>query len=221
MEVTMKIQKKMISSQVSSYLRDQIMRSELKPGERIVESQVARTLGVSQAPVREALRELEGMGFVEIRPYIGCRVLPIDQRRMREAYDIRLLLESYAATIAVNKLTDEQLKRMHELIDLMQADADSDDKQALIEHDVEFHAILMEASDNQLLIKVWRFANIHQRTALTIGYTEKNQYFVDSHRGMLEALEKKDVEFVRKELEQHFKTAVEISTENLSEAGVI
>ena len=217
----MKIQKKMISSQVSSYLRDQIMRSELKPGERIVESQVARTLGVSQAPVREALRELEGMGFVEIRPYIGCRVLPIDQRRMREAYDIRLLLESYAATIAVNKLTDEQLKRMHELIDLMQADADSDDKQALIEHDVEFHAILMEASDNQLLIKVWRFANIHQRTALTIGYTEKNQYFVDSHRGMLEALEKKDVEFVRKELEQHFKTAVEISTENLSEAGVI
>ena len=122
----MKIQKKMISSQVSSYLRDQIMRSELKPGERIVESQVARTLGVSQAPVRDALRELEGMGCVEIRPYIGCRVLPIDQRRMREAYDIRLLLESYAATIAVNKLTDEQLKRMHELIDLLQANPNKD-----------------------------------------------------------------------------------------------
>ena len=74
----MKIKKQTISDNISEYLRDQIMTRKLKEGDRIVESQIAKELGVSQAPVREALLQLEGMGLVKNRPYVGSYVLPVD-----------------------------------------------------------------------------------------------------------------------------------------------
>ncbi len=74
----MKIKKQTISDNISEYLRDQIMTRKLKEGDRIVESQIAKELGVSQAPVREALLQLEGMGLVKNKPYVGSYVLPVD-----------------------------------------------------------------------------------------------------------------------------------------------
>ena len=74
----MKIKKQTISDNISDYLRDQIMTRKLKEGDRIVESQIAKELGVSQAPVREALLQLEGMGLVKNKPYVGSYVLPVD-----------------------------------------------------------------------------------------------------------------------------------------------
>ncbi len=74
----MKIKKQTISDNISEYLRDQIMIRKLKEGDRIVESQIAKELGVSQAPVREALLQLEGMGLVKNKPYVGSYVLPVD-----------------------------------------------------------------------------------------------------------------------------------------------
>ena len=74
----MKIKKQTLSDNISEYLRDQIMTRKLKEGDRIVESQIAKELGVSQAPVREALLQLEGMGLVKNKPYVGSYVLPVD-----------------------------------------------------------------------------------------------------------------------------------------------
>ncbi len=74
----MKIKKQTLSDNISEYLRDQIMTRKLKAGDRIVESQIAKELGVSQAPVREALLQLEGMGLVKNKPYVGSYVLPVD-----------------------------------------------------------------------------------------------------------------------------------------------
>ena len=74
----MKIKKQTISDNISEYLRDQIMTRKLKEGDRIVESQIAKELGVSQAPVREALLQLEGMELVKNKPYVGSYVLPVD-----------------------------------------------------------------------------------------------------------------------------------------------
>ena len=106
------IRKTKISDQVCSYIRDMIIQGELKDGERIVESQIARELNISQAPVREALRTLEEMSFVENRPYVGSFVLPATEKKLEQAYNMRSVLECMAAeeaihTVALREATPE------------------------------------------------------------------------------------------------------------------
>ncbi len=206
----MKIKKQTISDNISEYLRDQIMTRKLKEGDRIVESQIAKELGVSQAPVREALLQLEGMGLVKNKPYVGSYVLPVDMDVIQQAYELRNMLEAYAATLVIDKINEEEVARMEGHLQNMRDALARDDRRIIIDEDNKFHGVVVKRVGNPMLLKMWQMSST-QWSSLTITYFDDMDYIVESHVRIIEYLREKNLEALKKELQIHFKNAAAIT----------
>lgn len=202
----MKIKKQTISDNISRYLRDQIMTQKLRAGDRIVESQVAKDLGVSQAPVREALLQLEGMGLVESKPYVGCYVLPFNTEIINQAFELRNMLEAYSAEFAVEKMKKQDICEMEEHLQNMWKALDAGDRLTIINEDNNLHAVMVKSVNNPMLLKMWQMSAL-QWASLTISYYDDMEYIVRSHVKIIELLRKKDLGELKKELKIHFENA--------------
>ena len=101
---------------VCETLRDAIRKGKLKPGERLMESQLAEDLGVSRTPVREAIRKLELEGYVIMMPRRGTYVANLSIRDVNEVFEIRTSLDSLASGLAAERITDEELERLQRLL---------------------------------------------------------------------------------------------------------
>lgn len=203
------IRKEKFSNQACKYIQDKIISGELKSGERLIETKVAKELGVSQSPVREALRELEVMGLVEIKPYSGCFVLPINETKLQQIYSLRSLLECFAAREGIANITESELDTMAESLEQMKIAAETEDKAELSRYDVLFHSMIVESAKNEILEKMWKLVGAAQWTSVTIGVHENMDYFPESHLRLLELAKAKDVDGMVTELENHFQTARE------------
>lgn len=215
----MKIKKQTISDNISRYLRDQIMTQKLKAGDRIVESQVAKELEVSQAPVREALFQLEGMGLVENKPYVGSYVLPFNKDIIDQAFELRNMLEAYAAEHAIGKMREEDIEEMEEHYRNMRKALTKGDKVKIIDEDNNLHAVMVKSVGNPMLLKMWQMSAL-QWASLTISYFDDMEYIVQSHVKIIELLREKDIEALRKELRVHFENARVISQHAFEKSGL-
>lgn len=203
------IRKEKFSNQACKYIQDKIISGELKSGERLVETKVARELGVSQSPVREALRELEVMGLVEIKPYSGCFVLPIDETKLQQIYSLRSLLECFAAQEGIKNISDSELDTMSEALKQMEIASANEDKAELSRYDVMFHSTIVESAKNEILEKMWKLVGAAQWTSVTISVHDNMDYFPVSHRKLLDLAKARDVDGVVAELKNHFHAASE------------
>ncbi len=186
------------------------MSGHYPPDSRIVETQVARELGTSQAPVREALRGLEAIGVVEIAPFRGARVRRPSRRDILEAYVVRSALETLAARLAVPALTDANLEQLRALLDAMQAAARDNDGHGVAAADASFHARIVELADNATLLRLWRSLEPFSRTYLTLVAPGADpQWSADLHAPILAALERRDAEAVMDALRRHFEEVSE------------
>src|SRR5204862_6833913 len=116
-----------------------ILSGRLAPGTRIVETRLAQELGVSQAPVREALRDLEIFGFVVSSPFRGTQVRKISTEDLLEIYPVRAALEGVAARAAATRIDEATLTRLEELLGTMRDAAARDDHRAHVDADFAFH----------------------------------------------------------------------------------
>jgi DNA-binding GntR family transcriptional regulator len=208
------INKSTISNQVLEYFRDKIMNHELRPNERIIETRVAKELGVSQGSVREAIQKLDAMGLVKVKPYSGTFVRPFDEKRLKDAYELRNLLEGFAASYACEKISDQTIERMKQLRSEMDIYAAGNDKRSLIKCDVEFHREIILAADNSILEKMWDIACVPQWTGYTIMKHDDVHYFPKSHDGILRYIVQRDTHNLISELEKHFDNAKTIAVKN-------
>ena len=128
-----------LSAQVKDRMLQWILEGELPPGSRIIETRIARQLGTSQAPVREALRDLATLGLVEMNPYRGARVRQPAAEELIEAMELRGELEAIAARGAARIIDDAMLERMRTLLEQMRASAARGDAHAQALHNAEFH----------------------------------------------------------------------------------
>ncbi len=194
-----------LADQVRDRILEGILDGHYPPDSRIVETQVARELGTSQAPVREALRGLEGLGFVEITPFRGARVRRPSRREIIEAYGVRSALESLAARLAVPRLTDADLLEFTALFEAMGSAAAADDGHALAEADARFHARIVEIADNATLAKVWGSLEPLSRTYLTLAAPGADPaWSAGLHEPILAALNGRDPDAVAAALQSHF-----------------
>ena len=205
------IRKTKISDQVCTYIREMIIQGKLSDGERIVESQIARELNISQAPVREALRTLEEMCFVENRPYVGSFVLSASVRRLEQAYAMRSVLECMAAEEAIHTATPEAIVRLEELLQEMWDDVKRDDRLSLIDHDSTFHLTIVKLADNPILEKMWHSACAPQWANLTVMSYDDLAYFPESHELLLTFLKNHNYMALQSELNKHFSYAASIA----------
>jgi DNA-binding GntR family transcriptional regulator len=122
---------------VKEYLLDAILHGQLQPGDRIVETRVAQELGVSQGPVREALRDLEMFGFVVSEPFRGTRVRKTTSAELIEIYPIRAALEGVGAREAARRIDQAVLDTLTDYLNAMRAAAEADDRKAHVTADIE------------------------------------------------------------------------------------
>ncbi|HET7030247.1 MAG TPA: GntR family transcriptional regulator [Candidatus Limnocylindrales bacterium] len=202
---TQVLARSVLAEQVRERLLERILSGHYPPDSRIVETQVARELGTSQAPVREALRGLEALGVVEITPFRGARVRRPTSQELLEAYAVRSALETLAARLAVPRLTDPDLERLGGAAAEMQAAARDGDAHGVAEADARFHETIVALAANGTLARVWHSLEPFLRTYITFVVPGADpQWAADLHTPILDALRARDVDAVVRALETHF-----------------
>lgn len=179
--------------QITQYLLERILDGTYKPGERLIELNIANELNTSQAPVREALRYLEAMRMVVTEPYKGTRVREITDRELEESSQVRAALEELGAELAAPNLKGNVARITDESKQFMKA-ARQKDVQKYSQHDIEFHRLIMEASGNQLLLSIWESVVLESRFRRTLNRIGEDQLveFGEAHLPVIDALNEGD-----------------------------
>lgn len=194
-----------LSEKIAETLRDYIMKGSLKPGERLTEPKLSSMLGISRTPIREALRLLENEGFIDIFPRRGAVVSDITAKDVDEIFVIKSKLESLAAKLSVEFLTDMDIKKLSELNEKMGRYAESKNVVSLIKLNAEFHNIFIEKSNNSRLIKFIESLNKQFKRVTAYSFTELGRIkkVLDEHQQIIEAFEQRDADKVEILVDRH------------------
>lgn len=214
------IGRRVLREHIMERLMDDILTGKLQPGARIVETHVSKEFGVSQAPVREALRDLERLGFVVSSAFRGTRVRRISRDELLEIYPIRAALEGIAARAAAVRMDESALARLDELLAEMREAALRGDDHAQVKADIAFHRTIMETSGNKLLMQFWE----EMRLATTTFLTTTNAHrplteLAERHGPLLAALRGRDPESAERAMRDHIEGAGEWMLSELQQDG--
>jgi DNA-binding GntR family transcriptional regulator len=202
------ISRSVLAEMVKDRLLQDILSGRYAPHSRIVETAVARELGTSQAPVREALRGLEALGVVEIAPFRGARVRRPTTRELMEAYAVRAELESLGARLGVPLMSDADLEEIEEYGLAMERAAVLGDRHAVAIADASLHARIIDMTGNATLRRVWQTLEPFSRTYITLVAPGADaQWTADLHVGILAGLRMRDPALVEAALRRHFEEA--------------
>ncbi len=206
MESKTLLNKRVLKDEVKNYLSERIIQGDYSSGERLIETQIAKNLGISQAPVREALRDLEQIGLIRIEPYKGAYVHQFSIQDLKNAYTVRSKLEVLAIEYAIQNIRDDELQKLNDIYEQMLIIDTSGDIQKQIMLDIEFHEIIVKASRNNVLTKVWESVSIAQWTYFGTLYHKKYNAIklVERHLPIIESLYKKDAEMAKQTIHTHF-----------------
>lgn len=214
------ISRSVLAEQVKDHLLQAILDGHYPPHSRIVETRVARELGTSQAPVREALRGLEALGVVEILPFRGARVRRPTTAELLEAYAVRSALETLGARLAIPQITDDEIAALVALVEEMQRAAAAGDRHAVAIADSSFHGLILAAAHNVTLERVWRSLEPFSRTYITLVAPGADaKWTADLHTPILAAIRRRDPELVAEALRRHFTDAGAHLREGWEETG--
>lgn len=195
------VHRTVLREEVKSVLLERILSGHYAPGDRLVEIRIAEELGVSQAPVREALRDLESVRFVESAPFRGARVRQVSDAELIEVYPIRGALEEVAVREAAKRMGGDVSALEAELTGMRKAK----DMREQVEHDARFHELIVEASGNSRLLEIWSSLQVETRTAITslrMGLTPKEA--AELHEEIVEALRRRDTRAAARAIRNHF-----------------
>ena len=214
-------ERRVLREEVRDHLMKAILDGHLAPGDRIVETRIAQQFGVSQAPVREALRDLELFGFVESSPFRGATVRQMSTEDHLQLYPIRAVLEGLAARYAATRITEAGLRRLEKTIATMQGAAARGDERAQIAADFLFHRTIMETAGNRLLLQSWERLQLATTTFLTIARSRRSLDDIAArHRPVVDALRARDPQRAEQEMRRHIEEPGEWMRDALAqEAG--
>jgi DNA-binding GntR family transcriptional regulator len=192
---------------VGSQLRKAIASGELPAGERLNEVDVAKRLGVSPTPVREAFRDLEQAGLIVVRSHRGAIVRPLTHRDLSEVYSLRAHLEQMAIRLAHPRLQKEDFARLEERIVEMEQRASAGDIVGVVELDVAFHRYILERADHDLLLQTWENIHPSRWTYITVQALSKKGplYIARRHRPLLKALRADSVQVAIDAVAEHIE----------------
>lgn len=174
---------------VRDHIAARIVDGTYIPGQRLTELEIARSLGTSQTPVREALRDLAGMGFVESAPNKGCRVRELDSEDLRQAHPVRAALEEIAGYSAARHLKGKTMD-LSSALDGMRAAQENGDLIALCFHSTRFHRRIIENAGNDALARAWTALGIEMLTLVGAAHDQAGlPTSVEEHAAIMAALE--------------------------------
>lgn len=184
-------------------VRQAILVGDLEPGSRISEAVVAREMGISRAPLREALRMLERSGLVNQQHNKGYRVSEFSDEDFYELATLRFALESLAIRLAIE--SDDLIPKLESVLDEIRATEKSGDQVKAVELDRQFHETILIVSGHGRLREVW--TGLRDQIELAVANTNRTfptlEGLARAHVPLLEAIRRGDIEQVMKELEMH------------------
>ena len=196
---------------VFNTLRQAILRGELKPGERLMEIQLANKLGVSRTPIREAIRKLELEGLVLMIPRKGAEVAEITEKSLRDVLEVRRALEELAVQLACEKITKEEIRELERVAKEFQQVVNSSDITEIAEEDVCFHDIIYTATDNQKLIQLLNNLR-EQMYRYRVEYLKRDGVFpqlIAEHEAIIRHIENNEKEKATEVMCRHIDNQVE------------
>lgn len=199
-----------LRDQIREYLVDAILAGEYKAGDRIVETRVAQQLGISQGAVREALRELEWMGFLVTQPFSGTYVRAHSTSDLLEIYPVRAVLEALGARLAASRITDVQVEELRHLVDEMVQVSQAGDERGMVERNYAFHQKIIETSGNETLLRAWSMFQFSYWTMITTAAMDSDlEALARRHYQVLEAVASHDPERAAQVMSEHILDLVE------------
>ena len=196
---------------VKSVISKAIIEKELLPGERIIETKIARELNVSQAPVREALRDLEHLGIIESEPYRGAFVRGITREDMYNSYKMRMFLEHMAIDEGFMYVNEETIESIEDSLNEMEKSAAENALESYIEHDSYFHKAILGLSNNNILQRVWEHCDFRDLVRLgTVISGENLIILARRHNALRIALKSGDKKLAFKESEKHWQMLMDM-----------
>jgi DNA-binding GntR family transcriptional regulator len=204
-----KIERNLLSAQISDILRDNILNGSIKQGTKVVERELAELLGVSRVPVRDALMQLETEGLV-VSKSSGRYVIELKERDVRELYQIRVVLEKLAVQLVVESATKEHFKQLAAKLDEMRQAVENKDTITYVKDDVEIHRLIWDISGNTHLQRIFNtmigpifiFAANHAR-AYDWGVT------LSLHEDLIDSIVSRDLKHAHECVESHMDDALQ------------
>ncbi|WP_020394407.1 GntR family transcriptional regulator [Thiolinea disciformis] len=205
-------EEKTLSDKASARLTQAIITGELVQGQKLSEADLATRFGISRGPLREAIRQLEGLGLVTRVPHAGARVVTLNDDTMRNLYQVREALEGFACRMAAQHMTDDEIKKLRTLLNEheMQIDASAGQAYYQSEGDLDFHFQIALGSRNQMLIDLlagelyqllrmcrYRTSNLANRTRLAL----------QQHHQILDAIANRDADLAEMLMRRHISGA--------------
>ena len=195
---------------VFNTLRQAILRGELKPGERLMEIQLANKLGVSRTPIREALRKLELEGLVNMVPRKGAEVADITEKSLRDVLEVRKALEELSVQLACEKITEEEIEELKRVAERFKDTLDDQDVTKIAEADVAFHDVIYTATDNHNLILLLNNLR-EQMYRYRVEYLKKEEAYpqlIAEHEELIDNISKRNKEEATRIMCEHIDNQV-------------
>jgi DNA-binding GntR family transcriptional regulator len=212
-----KIMRKSISQEIYEKLKERILDGDLPPGTHLLENKIAEQAGISRGPIREALRQLEADGLVEVRANIGTFVHTLSIEEVTEIYTVRSLLEGYTVTLAAEKVTQDGIEKLHCIMQAASNAAENGNVKETVKYDFDLHRQIWEMASQQILYDLlhhleWR---VQLLIALQAPLFEQLADSIQDHGLIVNAIAEGDGEQAKELIQTHIKQAGDLIIQNL------
>ena len=212
-----------LAEQISERLREDILSGEHAPGDTLSEVALAESFGVSRGPVREALRDLARQGLITIAARRGAIVTELTREEFIDAYQVREALETLAIRLAVQRLTDADLRRLRELHEEMVEHARAGAVHAFFDTNARFHELFVASSGNDKLREFYELllGQMGRYLAHSLALRGSVDKSIAEHSAILEAVEARDAERAANLLADHIEVPqrIEAATDDAASDG--
>jgi len=198
---------KTIRRKIYEHLREQLLGGKMQPHQHLIEAKIALDIGTSRTPVREALHSLELEGLIESIPRVGYVVKPISEQEVEEICEIRAAIEGLAARWAMEKAHEKLVIELEKNISIAEDKVSKGDVRAFVDMDAKFHEIISKFSGSQRLLELAQTLRRHMlRYRIQSIYSVDNVLrAIDGHKGILRAIEKRNLGEVNKAIQHHME----------------
>jgi DNA-binding GntR family transcriptional regulator len=216
------IERRVLRDRVLEAVEQALVSGTLRPGDRLKEAEIAQEAGISRGPVREALQQLVGEGILVNVPHRGTYVALWSKSDVIETYGLRALLESYAARLAMKRMTEEEKAELGSIVERMYTRAREGDAVGLSELDRRFHHRLFELSGNAPLRRILR--DLWRRIGMMVNFDATTSpdlfQYADNHRMLLDALRSGKADSAEQVFREHIVSVGEALTQRMNGAPV-
>lgn len=204
-----------LPGQVANQIREAIKSGKLKPGDRLIETVLAKEMNIGRNAVREAIRYIEKEGLIVTTPFKGAQVVEISKNDLKDIYDVRNALETLALNTLAVKIDKEKTRVLDAVVKEMKAVSKKGNLQAIIDVDLKFHRTLCELSENKVLLEAWSAISNRLRAFIANGdglYGEDTpEVTLGTHYPVFDAIKNSDfklaVRILNEILERGYKMA--------------